>query len=153
MTDFSKLKPNPTNPRIISEEQFAKLKEKIKRNPDGLMVHKILYKDGIILAGNQRFRALNDLGLEINPNWFYNAEKWTHDQIREYLIISNISDGSWNWEELANETWATKEELDDWGLDTTHIDEWDKEEEQPKLDELKEKELITCPNCDHEFTN
>jgi hypothetical protein len=127
MAELKNLKPNPTNPRIITDEQFAKLKAKIKRNPEGLEVHKILYKDGIILAGNQRFRAINDLGLKLSKDWFYNAKSWTHDQIREYIFISNVSDGSWNWEELANETWATRDELNEWGVDTSHVDEWDDE--------------------------
>lgn len=67
-----KLQPNPKNPRTISKEDFDKLKAKIKRNPDGLKANKIVYKmtdetNGIIIAGNQRFRAILDLKLEQDP--------------------------------------------------------------------------------------
>lgn len=109
------LKPNPDNPRTISDSAFKKLKDKIKRNPDGLTANKIVHKDGIIIAGNQRWRALQELKLELKEDWFKDVSSWTDEQVREYLITSNISDGEWDFDILANE-WNA-DELEEWGLD------------------------------------
>lgn len=56
----NKLTVNPDNPRTISKEAFEQLKAKILRNPDGLTANKIVHKDGIIIAGNQRFTRLSN---------------------------------------------------------------------------------------------
>lgn len=119
------LQPNPDNPRTISKEAFEQLKDKIKRNPDGLTANKIVHKDGIIIAGNQRYRAITDLGLKHDDNWFKDVSDWTDEQIREYLITSNVSDGQWDWDLLANE--YEVEELEAWGLDLPHTQDWSEE--------------------------
>lgn len=118
------LKPNPDNPRTITTEAFEQLKAKIQRNPDGLTANKIVHKDGIIIAGNQRWRAINDLKLELNPEWFKDVSGWTDEQIREYLVTSNISDGAWDWDALLNEYEPL--ELQDWGLE---VPDWQDETE------------------------
>jgi len=110
-----KLKTNPDNPRTISKEAFERLKEKIQRNPDGLDANKIVHKDGIIIAGNQRYRALNELKLELKPEWFKDVTGWSDEQIREYLVTSNISDGAWDYDLLANQ--YEMPELEAWGLE------------------------------------
>lgn len=120
MFNFRELKPNPKNPRIITEKEFLNLKQKILRIPQGLEVQKILFKDGIIIAGNQRFRALLELadeGFEVKDSYFVDATDWTDDQLQEFLITSNISDGEWDWDVLANE-WDI-EQLGGWGLEKT----------------------------------
>lgn len=136
MTKISDLKPNPNNPRTISEQKFEELKGKIERNPDGLTANKIVHKDGIVIAGNQRFRAIQDLGLKLQDDWFKDVSGWTDEQIREYLIVSNISDGEWDWDKLANE-WDI-DELEGWGLEVP--ESWKpedevEEDEAPEVDE------------------
>lgn len=111
------IKPNPSNPRTIKQEDFEKLKDKLRRNPNGLEANKIVHRDGIIIAGNQRFRALQELvkeEFEIKDSYFLDATDWTKEQVREYLITSNVSDGKWDWELLANE-WDIAE-LSEWGV-------------------------------------
>lgn len=129
------LQPNPNNPRTISTEAFTRLKEKIQRNPDGLTANKIVHKDGIIVAGNQRWRAINELKLELQPEWFKDVTDWTDEQIREYLVTSNVSDGAWDWDLLADQYEAL--ELAEWGID---VPDWDEdkdivEDESPAIDE------------------
>lgn len=139
-TNYKKLSPNPNNPRTISKEAFEKLKKKIQRNPDGLSANKIVHKDGNIIAGNQRWRALQDLGMELKDEWFKDVSDWTPEQIREYLITSNISDGEWDWDVLANE-WE-KEELEELGLETPWNDpEEVVEDEAPEVEEEPVSEL------------
>lgn len=100
---LSDLKPNPDNPRTISKEQFEQLKKKIAKNPDGLTAQKIGHKDGIIIAGNQRWRAINEIGLELKDEWFKDLSGWTDEQIQDWLIDTNVSDGEWDFDILANQ--------------------------------------------------
>jgi len=106
MADINNLKPNPKNPRTITKEDFNRLKRKIKNNPDGLTVHKIAHKDGVIKSGNQRYKALKELKLKLKPEWFKDVTGWTEKQIKDWIIDSNISSGLWDKDEL----------LDDWEL-------------------------------------
>ncbi len=109
------LETNPHNPRTISKDSYEKLKASIERNPDGLTANKIAYKDGIIISGNQRYRAILELGLTIKPEWLKDLSGWTQEQIDEWVIQSNISAGEWDWDILANEWEQT--DLEEWGID------------------------------------
>lgn len=54
----------------------------------------------------------------------------TEDEKREFIIKDNVSFGSWEWDELAN-NWDTLD-LEDWGLDNDwKEDPADENEEQP----------------------
>lgn len=130
-----KLQPNPNNPRTISDEAFERLKNKIKRNPDGLSAHKIVHKDGIIIAGNQRWRAIQELKLELKDNWFKDVSGWTDEQIREWLVTSNISDGEWDMDMLANQYELS--ELDEWGLELPQYDENDENDDELYSDKIE----------------
>lgn len=59
-----KLTTNPDNPRTITTDAYNKLKRSIQRNPDGLTANKIAHKDGVIISGNQRYRAILELKLD-----------------------------------------------------------------------------------------
>lgn len=129
------LQTNPHNPRTISKDAYEKLKRSIERNPDGLTANKIAYKDGIIISGNQRYRAILELGLTIKPEWFKDLSGWTQEQIDEWVIQSNISAGEWDWDILANEWEQT--DLEEWGVDTSQ--EWDNKKDLPEdIDEIPE---------------
>ena len=129
------LQTNPHNPRTISKDAYEKLKRSIERNPDGLTANKIAYKDGIIISGNQRYRAILELGLTIKPEWLKDLSGWTQEQIDEWVIQSNISAGEWDWDILANE-WEA-DNLIDWGIDMP--DDWGTSKELPEdIDEIPE---------------
>ena len=129
------LQTNPHNPRTISKAAYEKLKASIERNPDGLTANKIAYKDGIIISGNQRYRAILELGLTIKPEWLKDLSGWTQEQIDEWVIQSNISAGEWDWDILANE-WEA-DNLIDWGIDMP--DDWGTSKELPEdIDEIPE---------------
>ena len=120
MKDYpiSKLKANPSNPRIMRDERFAKLKKSITEFPDMLNKRPIVAvtdKDGklMVLGGNMRLRACQDLGLKTVPVVL--ADDWTKEQRRRFIIADNIGFGEWDYDDLANE-WDA-EELSDWGLD------------------------------------
>jgi ParB-like chromosome segregation protein Spo0J len=113
-----KLKPNPSNPRILRDEKFLKLKASIESFPDMLNKRPIVAvtdTDGkyMVLGGNMRLRACQDLKLKEVP--IILADEWTEEQRREFIIKDNVGFGEWDWNALANE-WKA-EDLDAWGLD------------------------------------
>lgn len=121
MMKVSKLKANPSNPRVIKDEKFKKLVKSLQEFPE--MMEKrpmvcVTDVDGRIypLGGNMRLRAIQELGMkEIPDAWVMLADDWTEDKRREFTIKDNVGFGEWNWDNLANE-WDA-ELLQDWGLD------------------------------------
>lgn len=149
---LSKLKPNPSNPRVLRDEKFAKLKKSIQDFPDMLQKRPIVAvtdKDGkyMVLGGNMRLKACADLGMKEVPVIL--ADEWTEEQRREFIIKDNVGFGEWDWDQLVNE-WKV-EDLDAWGLDVPKVPDFEPVpmDEQPRLDE---KTPIECPKCGHEFT-
>jgi ParB-like chromosome segregation protein Spo0J len=149
---LSKLKGNPSNPRVLRDEKFAKLKASIEAFPDMLQKRPIVAvtdKDGkyMVLGGNMRLKACADLGMKEVPVIL--ADEWTEEQRREFIIKDNVGFGEWDWDQLANE-WKA-EDLDAWGLDVPKMPDFEPVgmDEQPRLDE---KTPIECPKCGHEFT-
>jgi ParB-like chromosome segregation protein Spo0J len=113
-----KLKPNPSNPRILRDEKFLKLKASIESFPDMLNKRPIVAvtdTDGkyMVIGGNMRLRACQDLKLKEVPVIL--ADEWTEEQRREFIVKDNVGFGEWDWDQLANE-WDAGE-LSDWGLD------------------------------------
>jgi len=118
LVPIANLKANPTNPRVLRDEKFLKLKASIQSFPDMLNYRSIVAvtdTDGklMVLGGNMRLRALQDLGIKEVPVLL--ADHWTEEQRREFIIKDNVGFGEWDWEQLANE-WDAKD-LADWGLD------------------------------------
>jgi len=115
---IGKLKANPTNPRVLRDDKFAKLKASIQSFPDMLNKRPIVAvtdTDGklMVLGGNMRLRACMDLGMKEVPVIL--ADEWTEEQRREFIIKDNVGFGEWDWDQLANE-WD-EVQLADWGLD------------------------------------
>ena len=115
---IAKLKANPSNPRIMRDDRFAKLKKSITEFPDMMNKRPIVAvtdKDGklMVLGGNMRLRACQDLGLKTVPVVL--ADDWTEEQRRRFIIADNVGFGEHDFDMLANEWDAV--ELADWGLD------------------------------------
>jgi DNA modification methylase len=124
------------NPRSITPEAFEKLKDRIRKRG----FHDVIKIDidNTILSGNQRKHALEELNMEevdcIIPN-----RKLTLEEMQEVAIESNRTDGTWNWDMLANfdedtlnEAGFEKGELDQiFGLDMA--EEFNTEEELNKI--------------------
>lgn len=111
------LKANPKNPRVLRDEKFAKLKKSIQDFPDMLNYRTLVaVTDGdhyMVLGGNMRLRAMQDLGIKTAPVML--ANHWTEEQRREFIIKDNVGFGEHDWDALANEWDAA--DLSDWGLD------------------------------------
>lgn len=64
------LKLNPDNPRNISEEKLDKLAESIKSFPKMMVKRPIVYDENkVIIGGNMRYRAIQKLGMELDPKY------------------------------------------------------------------------------------
>ena len=114
---ITKMKANPTNPRVIRDEKFDRLKVSIRDFPDMLNKRPIIAvtdTDGklMVLGGNMRLRACQDLKMKEVPVIL--ADEWTEEQRREFIIKDNVGFGEWDWDQLANEWDAI--ELEEWGL-------------------------------------
>lgn len=120
---LSKLKANPSNPRVLRDDKFAKLKKSIEEFPDMLEKRPIIgVTDAdekiMVLGGNMRLRACQDLKMKEVPVIL--ADEWTEEQRREFIIKDNVGFGEWDWDALANE-WDGKQ-LAEWGLDAPGFD-------------------------------
>lgn len=151
-TEVKKVKdllPYKRNPRVISDEQMEGLKRSLsKYNVAELPA---INKDGTIVAGHQRVRALILLGrgeekIEVRVP----SRQLTKAEFKDYLLTSNKSGGSWDWSMLSSDFNLDDLKLagfDD--LDLSHIfdevtpkidnKEWNEEEELKKLKRNKIK--------------
>jgi site-specific DNA-methyltransferase (adenine-specific) len=121
--NIAEIKPNPKNPRIIKDDKFAKLVKSIRDFPQMLEKRPLICftdtdKKLVVLGGNMRLKAANEVGLKELPVVL--ADDWTVEQRAEFLIKDNVGFGEWDWDELAND-WDA-EQLTDWGLDIPGFD-------------------------------
>jgi len=72
----------------------------------------------VVLGGNMRLKAANEVGLKELPVIL--ADDWTEEQKSEFLIKDNVGFGEWNWDELQSD-WDVVQ-LDNWGLDLPGFD-------------------------------
>jgi len=122
MIKLSKLKNNPNNPRKISVLDFEKLKENIVRHPNILKIKPLVidsWENPILLAGNQRFKALKDLGYEeISEDWVRTADTLTEKEKNAFVFLDNNAFGEYDYDilkELYNED--DLKEIESWGTD------------------------------------
>ena len=129
---ISKVKGNPSNPRIIKNDKFKKLVKSIQEFPEMLKLRPIVVdEDMMVLGGNMRLKASKDAGLK--EVWIEVAEGLTEDQKKEFIVKDNVGFGEWEWDMLANEWDSSK--LTEWGLDV-----WLNEDDIQELKNPENKE-------------
>ena len=118
---LNKIKPNQNNPRVIRDEKFAKLKKSIEEFPKMMALRPIIIdSSGIVLGGNMRLKALQDIGYkEIPDEWVKRADELTEVEKQEFIVKDNVGFGEWDWQELSN--WDS-EKLNEWGVDVIGFD-------------------------------
>jgi len=128
------LKKLPNNPRIIKDLQFQQLCKSIKDNPDYFEARPCILSDRtgefIIIAGNQRYEAAKTLGLKQIPTVL--IPDLTEQREKEIIVRDNVSNGSWDYDLLANEWEVT--DLQEWGIDLQKLD---LEENKKETKEIK----------------
>jgi len=149
---ISDIKANPNNPRLIKDDNFAKLVQSVTEFPEMLEIRPIVVNsEMVVLGGNMRLKACKEA--KIKELTVIIADNLTEEQQREFLIKDNVSGGEWDWEVLANE-WDS-EQLEDWGLDVPDFgaDTELLEAEQKDLSgDLKEtfEVIISCNDETHQ---
>jgi DNA modification methylase len=131
---ISKVKGNPSNPRIIKNDKFKKLVKSIQEFPEMLKLRPIVVdEDFMVLGGNMRLKASKDAGL--SEVWIDIAEGLTEEQKKEFIVKDNVGFGEWEWDMLANE-WDSVQ-LAEWGLDV-----WENEDDkEPEAGLIKDDEI------------
>lgn len=124
--NFGDLQPNegqlaglPANPRQITEEKFALLKQNIEQYPEmlnlrGLLVYPLNGGKYIVIGGNMRYRAMLELGYTAAPCVVIPADT-PIDRLKAYTIIDNNGFGKYDWDMIANEWDADM--VTGWGID------------------------------------
>ena len=117
------------NPRTITKNAFIKLKERIKKRG----FHDILKitQDNIVLSGNQRLKALQEIGIK-QIDVKMPDRKLTQKEMEQIALESNISDGEWDYDKMTNE--FDQSMLEDLGIDIGELDVDVEELEEEKLD-------------------
>tara|TARA_Y100001972_G_scaffold128846_1_gene192115 strand:- start:4808 stop:6094 length:1287 start_codon:yes stop_codon:yes gene_type:complete len=124
---LSEIKSNPNNPRIIKDKNFKKLVQSLKDDPQMLYARPVIVnKDMIVLGGNMRLRALQELNYEQVP---IGVADWDQEEQKAFIIKDNVSGGEWDEDILANEYDA--QQLNDWGLD---VPDWEEKDYDPQED-------------------
>ena len=127
------IKLNDNNPRIIKDQQMKRLVKSIQDFPEMAELRPIVVdENNIILGGNMRYRAMQQLGYEQAE--VVKVSGLTEAQKREFIIKDNVPFGEWDWEELAN-SWDA-EELNDWGLDIPEAEAVAQEVEEVDVPEV-----------------
>ena len=137
---LSELRRWNKNPRTISEEEFNKLVESIKRKGD----HDILKinVDNTVISGNQRLEAFKVASAE-EVDVKVPDRKLTEKEMEEISLESNRHGGDWDLDKLANEFDAKI--LNSTGLlDDLKIG-FNQEDAKKKV------KTIICPSCGYEF--
>jgi ParB-like chromosome segregation protein Spo0J len=121
--EIKNIKPNPSNPRIIKDERFAKLVKSLQEFPEMLEKRPLVcYTDTdgkfIVLGGNMRLKAAKEIGLKKLP--IVLADDWTAEQKELFILRDNVSGGEWDFEALTE--WQVSE-LEEWGVDVPSFDE------------------------------
>lgn len=131
--DIKKLNLLENNPRQINKENFEKLKKSIKDNPEYFEARPLIISDrtgeNVILAGNQRYKASQELGLKEVPCVI--LHNLTEEKEKEIIIRDNVELGDWDYDLLANN--FDIEDLEEWGI---------------KLDFFDSNELKTCDDIE-----
>lgn len=146
------LKPLENNPRYIKEEDFERLCASVQNNPELFEAQPIILSDRtgemVIIAGNQRYRAAKEVGLKEVPTVLLTG--LTEQKEKEIIIRTNITNGKWDYDRLANDNWDV-DDLSDWGVDVSFLTlEEDKDNDDENKKDFPEKDLSNEVNTSFE---
>ena len=145
---LSTLKLNDRNPRSIKAEAFKKLCDSIQRDPEFMVLRPIVTDDtGLILGGNMRFRACQQLGMkEVPDTWIVKASDLTDEQKRRFILVDNAPEGmAGNFDfDILSADWDVPE-LEELGFDmgSLMIPEDNKPIDEGAMSETENE----CPKC------
>jgi len=172
-TDF--LKPWEDNPREIDEEDFERLKQRLRNEQFKPL---LITSEGVVLGGNMRIRAYKDLGVPkvwvsvisfkkhqdgLVTAYVNNKEDMTFDSVADamahYSFTDNEEFGKYDKQLVAELVTDISIPLDEYAVHTGKVmtleevlAEFAPSEEADKVDSIAEvSKSVICPNCGHEF--
>jgi ParB-like chromosome segregation protein Spo0J len=107
------LVPNPDNPRFILDERFADLKFSLEAEPEMMLARPLIvlggpehraereavgWPDGVVIGGNMRLRAAQDLGWSEVPSIVVDLDV---ARARQWALRDNAPYGEWQADALA----------------------------------------------------
>jgi DNA modification methylase len=93
------LRPHESNPRSITKQRLEALKADLDADPEMLRARPlIVLPDGRVIAGNQRLRAIQELGWESVPVVYADLDE---GRAREWALRDNNAYGQWDEQALA----------------------------------------------------
>jgi DNA modification methylase len=93
------LRPHERNPRTITRQRLEALKADLVADPEMLQARPLIaLLDGRVIAGNQRLRAIEELGWETVPVVYADLEE---ARAREWALRDNNPYGDWDEQALA----------------------------------------------------
>lgn len=133
------------NPRFIRDNDFKKLCDSLKANTDYFEARPLILSNRtgqlVVIAGNMRLRAANELGLKEVPTVL--LPNLTEEREKEIVIRDNVSNGEWDYDTLS--TSFTDVPLGEW-MDLPIG--WGEEEE---LEEENTAPMFGAPTLKIEF--
>lgn len=143
----------PENPRTCDDSEYETLKRNLTEYPqllnyDRVKVFALDNGHYIVIGGNTRLRALNELGFSEVPCAIIDPAT-SIDDLKGYAIIDNVVFGQWCWDMIANE-WEAKQ-MSDWGVKIptmpTGADYEEFFEENSDDDPKATKIVVSLPEC------
>lgn len=135
------LRPFEQNPRRITKDQFEKLKASLLE--DGYHARIKATRDGRVIGGHQRLRALRELGFKEVPVLIPSRDLSDREFVR-IMVRDNHNNGVFDMDMMAG--MFDLEELREFGLhDITGIAPMGDGEEKPP------KAQVCCPDCGSVF--
>src|SRR5579859_4970262 len=93
------LRPHERNPRSITRQRLDALRADLEADPGMLRARPLIaLRDGRVIAGNQRLRAIEELGWETVPVVYAELDEF---RAREWALRDNQSYGVWDEQALA----------------------------------------------------
>lgn len=147
MVPIAKLRPSEHNPRQITEDQAAALRESLERFGfvDPLVVNRHKSRLNVIVGGHQRYHVAMGMGIAEVPCVFVSLEE---EREKELNLRLNKNLGSWDYDLLAN---FDTEFLMDVGFTSTELNrifELGLDEPDPPDPGGR---VVKCPKCGHKF--
>ncbi len=96
---LSRLRPNPENPRRISEHRLDQLIKALEEDPDMMQARPVIaLPDGTVIAGNMRYLAAQRLGWSTIPTVFVDLPP---ERAKVWMLRDNAAYGEWDEDALA----------------------------------------------------
>lgn len=136
---IDKIKPNPDNPRTISNEKLQQLVDSIKQFPEMLNIRPIVIDENMVaLGGNMRIKACKLAGIKEVSVVF--VDNLSDQQKQEFIIKDNVGFGQWDLDLLAG--WD-QTLLTEWGLDLDFNGLGANRPDQDKIPPVDEVDVIS----------